>query len=157
MPKKSYIYIGTVTFNGNLTFEKKKKLINSFPDFLSEYLRHTETSEHRLVYTIEYHKVCPGSKEDDYEAPHVHFILYSNYQIPGYAYRAVLKALKDYYGRSQMSLATSAKYIQWKNYIDKDVQKNNEILQFEHKFEILLTKPKKNDFYLEFDDDLISL
>lgn len=128
MPKK-VTYIGTVTFDGSHLPEKKFSMIKGFPKFIAGHL--LESKEHELEYTIEYHKV---GNIDDYEAPHIHYILYTTKPICKYRYRAILKALNEIYGRSQLMVATDMKLRQYASYIYKDVLKNEELHRRPHAF-----------------------
>lgn len=139
-----YNYIGTVTFHSHLEYSTKIKLIKRFKDFISDYLEHTDKTEHTLKYSIEYHKVSKGSKDDDLESPHLHYILTTNKKLPKYRFTSIIKALQQYYGRSQLFLATTMKLTQWEGYILKDVEKNERILGWEHYYVYELKKTDTN-------------
>lgn len=137
MPKK-FAFIGTVTFNSYLTYETKCELIKEFPKFMSSYLLHNNRSNYQLHYTVEYHKV---DNEDDPEAPHIHYILYTNTVMSRLRWTSLVKALQQFYGRSQLILATERKLNHYRQYILKDVEKNKDVpAPYEHHVITTLTK-----------------
>lgn len=144
------VYIGTITFNQHYTFERKQNKIKALAKQISQFIDTSKTNKHQLVYTIEYHKVA---EQDDYEAPHIHFIYYTDRYLTKLRFRALQSYLKDSYGRTQFYLATNLKRIQWETYIMKDVEKNNTALGYEHSFQFDLNQFQKQPSDL---DDLIS-
>lgn len=116
-------YCGTITFNGSYDYEKKLKAIESISKRLSTYLLFSKNNRYVFEQVVEYHKV---DNVDDYESPHVHFILHGNFKICRSRYDAICKMLSDYYGRSQFYLASYLKYSKYSGYIMKDVKKNND-------------------------------
>lgn len=127
MPKKGLIqnhYIGTLTFAPHLTLERKLKKIQQFPSMFKDFLCRNKFYDnvHELAYSIEYHKV---GTEDDPEAPHVHFIYTTTSYLAKFRFNAITAFFREEYGRSQFFLATKLKMVQWKQYMIKDVEKNN--------------------------------
>lgn len=149
MPARPFRYLGTITFNGNTTPDRKLQKIDVFPSFLSSYLDF-KRSTYTLDYSIEYHKV---GNDDDFEAPHIHFILYADRQLPGYRYKAILNALCDKYGRSQFYIATKLKAVQYANYIQKDNVRLKDLTGQDHFFTLELQDPKVSYMYGNEDSD----
>jgi len=119
-------YGGTITFEGHFQLNKKIKIINNLLRTFSKNVPWKGNRFYNLTYSIEYHKVkLDGEDIPDPEAPHVHFILYTNKYIPGIYVRNVLSVLRDY-GRSQFYLLTNLKHLQYSRYIQKDVELNNQ-------------------------------
>lgn len=142
----NFRYCGTITFNSNYTLEKKIKKIQSLKNLLENNLPFRGNRKYLLQYSIEYHKVKIGGEEiDDPEAPHVHLIILTNKILPKMWVGNVLEVLKRM-GRSQFYLMTKLKFIQWNQYIRKDVLKNNgdDTLPFEeHWYEYELEQGKR--------------
>lgn len=142
----TYHYIGTVTFDPSRDYKRKVKLIERFPLFVSDTLKHTGNTEYVLKYTIEYHKV---GQEDDPEAPHIHFILSASNRLPKYRFTGMLNGLRQYYGRSQLFLATTMKLAEWSKYIMKDVERNEQKFGLRHCYEVTLYSVERDDDALE--------
>lgn len=145
-------YIGTITFKSEYDYKRKCKLIDTFYSRLAPYLDYKKSKEHFLEYSIEYHKV---ENQDDPEAPHIHFILYTPY-LPNYRYNAILSMFRDYYGRAQLINATTLKLRQWEKYLLKDVEQNEKLYNFKHYFKYHLTKDLLENLQQQqvFDDDI---
>lgn len=115
-------YGGTITFDTNYCIKVKNGFIENFTNWLKEYLIFNKRSEYYIKVAKEFHKV---DGIDDYEAPHIHFILYSKVTLSPMRVRAILKALTVYAGRSQFYRMTELKAQSYARYIQKDVGKLN--------------------------------
>lgn len=151
-----HAYGGTITFHSNLSLEQKDRLMQLLTIKLSQHLRHSVNSRYEIVLVKEYHKV---DGQDDHEAPHYHFILYTHFKLAYHRAKAIENMLKDNYGRSQFYLMTKLKRQSYERYINKDIEKNKEILGYEHiwRFEIgpLIDRPRREHdrAYLIYDSD----
>lgn len=143
MPNSPAQYGGTITFDSNMSLERKWHRINNIHNMLSEYLSFKGDKEYYLKYTVEYHKV---EGRNDPEAPHVHFILYSSSVLPNYRLRSINEMLKKTCGRSQFYRMTSMKLASYEKYIQKDVESSDLEFQRPHSFEIYL-EPNELDIY----------
>lgn len=152
MPEKckyaAIAYNGTLTFKPYYTLEEKKRIIDKFPEMVTEYLRHNESSEYYLEYTIEYHKV---GNEDDFEAPHLHFILYANKYLPRYRFQALLSMLNEI-GRSQLYLATNMKWEQYQEYIQKD---SDRLLQMTGRYHHIIKRLELSKYDYDFVEEIL--
>lgn len=152
-----FYYGGTITFDTNFNIGKKEKLISEFHKQLSRHLDfRKDTNEYQLIVTREYHKV---DNQDDYEAPHLHFILISTRQLPKYRVTAVNEFFRHFYGRSQFYRMTTMKYHSYRKYIQKDCERLQKELSKPHYFETMLYHEEyqedPEDFYgLDNPDDL---
>lgn len=135
MQKKTYYYGSTVTFHSHYDYMQKRRLIENLPKYLIEFIRPT-TSGYTLRISIEYHKV---ENKDDYEAPHVHFILETPKRLPKYIFTPLLKYLSERCGRTQLFLMTDMKRESYEKYIQKDKVRLKEELGWEHYYELVLT------------------
>jgi hypothetical protein len=136
-----YAYNGTLTFDSDHSLEFKNKYIDKFPKLLSRHLLHNPDNEYYLVVCKEYHKVSFSKVDvrDDFEAPHLHYILYSRKKIGPLRKRALLKFLKDSAGlMQQFYLMTKLKTEQWIDYIHKDCELNYKRSGKSHQYELYL-------------------
>lgn len=161
MPEISYG--GTLTFNPNYSIERKRKLIDEFPKRLASHLNYNvrvkmEDGQRQIIIpdvnyylavAIEYHKV---DGEDDLEAPHIHFILYSEKVLPMYRVRAISAMLKEVYGRSQFYRMTEMKTASYSRYILKDSDRLTEKLGYPHYYEMNLEQSLE-DFDWDIEDE----
>lgn len=153
---QKFAYIGTLTFNSLFTLDMKKQHIAMFHKRMSKLLRHTSKSEYWLRYVIEYHKV---GNVDDPEAPHLHFILYSDRYLSGCVASNILGYLRTI-GRSQFYLATTLKLANYALYIGKDVEKNDSLHGYPHDITVRLEEVEEEleywespEYYEQVDDD----
>lgn len=126
-----FAYGGTITFDPNTLLEDKEKLIQQLPNRLSQHLSH-KTNRYYLCVSREYHKV---DGEDDLEAPHLHFIVYSDGKIPKYRVSAINEMLKIVYGRSNFYMMTTLKTKSYSKYILKDCERLLELTGKSHYYE----------------------
>jgi len=96
--------------------------------------------------------------QDDLEAPHLHFILYSTHGICKERYMGIQKMLRDRCGRSQFYKMTTMKTNDYYRYIQKDSQRLYDTLGISHYFEMNLEKEWQTlvwdeDIFLEYMDD----
>lgn len=158
MPEILFYYGGTITFDSNYGLERKNKLIDNFHRALADHLCFVN-NEYYLVVTKEYHKV---DGKDDFDAPHLHFTLTSQRQIPKYRVNSILRFLNSAYGRSQFHRMTKMKYISYLSYINKDCDRLLELTGQSHSVERMLYEDFNNayivddliGYYEEFNDDL---
>jgi len=148
-----FTYGGTITFSSDKDVHDKVRIIDKIPKLFSKLLPHNlqqpSKTQYYLTYSIEYHKVAG---ENDPEAPHVHFILYSHKKLPRYIMMKVEHNFKNMIGRFQFYILTTLKYHQYYDYIRKDIEDNNRIFQKEHFYEQYLTVELKQN-YDPIDDD----
>lgn len=148
-------YIGTITFDPNLDTDKKNEKIEKFPKLLSQYLNWKGDRRYYLAVAKEYHKV---DGQDDFDAPHLHFILYCESKLPAYRVRAIQSLLRDTCGRSTFHRATPLKTASYAQYIQKDFDRLLNITGIPHYFEMNLEEEEDildyeniiDDFYDEF-------
>jgi len=146
---KNYRYIGTITFNGNYELASKMKIISNLETIFQRQLDYSgnEIRHFDFEYTIEYHKV---ENQDDYEAPHIHFSLLCQKKLSKIKYENLLYRLKQI-GRSQLYLATSTKYVNWKSYMLKDVKTNETKFNTPHHFKTTFTNTPQ-EIYSDLDN-----
>lgn len=147
--KKMATYIGTVTFDPNYCLGKKNKLIEELPMRLSKHLRHNKSSEFFMKWCKEYHKV---EGEDDFEAPHIHFVLEAKRVLSKCYVNAIYEMLKFYYGRSSFSRATTMRANAYERYIKKDCDRLYEETGQPHYWEMYL-EPVIEDNITEDSED----
>lgn len=135
-PKKNMAtYIGTVTFDSNYSLEQKDKLIEELPMRLSKHLRHHNSSEYYMKWCREYHKV---EGQDDFEAPHIHFMIESRRVINKCYVNSIREMLKCYYGRSDFSRATTMRANAYERYMQKDCDRLLQQTKKSHYWEMFL-------------------
>lgn len=145
-------YGGTVTFNPNFSLENKNRLIKEFDNVIAQHLSYKGDYYYRIAVAREYHKVKLQEEgiQPDYEAPHLHFILYTQKPIAKYRVSAINEVLRLRYGRSQFYRMTSLKTIQYEQYIYKEVEKNDEVIHsIKHYYEKNLEEPETEIDYFE--------
>lgn len=145
-------YGGTITFDSNMSIDKKEQKIYEFPVALSNLLGYSKTGDTRYYLAVarEYHKV---DGEPDPDAPHLHFILYSQHVLPMYRVRAINNLFRESYGRSQFYRMTPMKTVSYAKYIQKEVNANDVLFNKPHYYEMNLEQPF-NDYEHELIEDL---
>lgn len=140
-PKPLYQYGGTITFAPHRDFNNKSAIINIFHNITFDTIQRNIPNETwgsiqlALQFTIEYHKV---ENKDDYEAPHIHFILSTPRKLSKDIFNILLDRYKTI-GRSQLYLLTSSRFNTYSQYIYKDTAQLEQLLHKPHHFQFNYT------------------
>lgn len=143
MTTPKFPYIGTITFHGLFDPDKKKQFITNLTKVFSRFMSFSAKRSYTLEYTIEYHK---ADMQDDFESPHVHFILMCSTQIQQSRAQGFLQYLKQIGSRNQFYRPSQLKLAQWKEYITKDTIRYELKLGYPHHF---ITKLEREDTRIE--------
>lgn len=113
-------YGGTITFKPDYSLEQKERYINDFTKLLKPFLLYGGGTEYYIKISKEYHKV---DGQDDFEAPHLHFVLYTTKALSPLRVRSITRFFNDVYGRSQFYRMTTLKTMSYCRYIQKDSER----------------------------------
>lgn len=148
-----YSYIFTITFKGAYIYKQKWKKCIKLYEYLNRYL----DVDGELAYSIEYHKRKLDGK-DNFTAPHLHGVLTTMKRIVPGKLEFLTDQLKKDYGRTQFFIQEDKEELQgWKDYVMKDVVKNEEHTGLQHYFVChMVAKKNKKDIedIFESDDEL---
>lgn len=153
-----YAYEGTITFDSSFDLPIKERKMEQLVPRISQCVRHSMNTDYKLYIVREYHKLHKGNNApDDPEAPHYHLIMYSKYRLAVSRVKGIYNMLREYYGRCQFHIMTTMRRAHWWEYINKDVNKNDELYGFQHAMwidigPIMTCKPRNRDYYYSDSD-----